>query len=382
MPNTVTSELQTSLERVTGGSSLSLCLGLPDPQLFGYRELREVAAEVLCEEGTALQYGSPESRLKQHIVKMMRRRNVVCREEEVFLTTGAQQGLSLLGQLLLPEAGLPVLVEEAVYPGFRQAIGPRTPQLVEVTTSTSEGIDLGRLANLFRSGIHPAFLYTMSVGHNPLSHSMNAEKKAGLVQLAQQYGCPIVEDDVYGFLQYERETASPLRALDGNNVFYVGSFSKILAPALRVGWIVAPRIHMNALAALKEGSDINTATLSQRLVCRYLDSHSLSGRLDKVCNIYKNRRDVMQKALEMSFDERSRWQIPAAGFFFWLESERFRDTQSLLTKALASGVSFVPGRAFTSNGTHRCDHAIRLSFSFCPTELIPQAVDTISRVAA
>lgn len=374
------SDLQRSLERTNNTSILQLALGLPSPEIFPREELSELAATLLHHDAHALQYGPPEIELKRHIVELMRLRRVSCNEDEICITTGAQQALSLLAQLLLRHSGDSIMVEKAIYPGFRQAITVLAPTLVTIPSQGDCSIDTCTAERLLQKMLlPPAFLYSMSVGHNPLSTTMTERERSALVNFALRHNIPIVEDDVYGFLQYDGESSPPLRALGGNSVFYVGSFSKIIAPALRVGWIVAPKSCVKTLNFLKEGSDINTSTLAQRIVCRYLDRCTFSTRVDCLRDHYRKRRDLMNRALTRYFPTGMRWRVPAAGFFFWTEFESGADTRVLLEQALLRDVAFVPGIAFATTDSSDCRSAMRLSFSNCAVELIDEA---IARIAA
>ncbi len=370
------SALQCSLERANIPGMLPLALGMPAPELFPCDELRESAAAILRDGRPALQYGFPERRLKVHIAEIMGWRGVRCTEDEVVLTSGAQQGLTLLAQLLLPRPRA-VLVDDAVYPGFRQAISVYSPRLLAVPVSSNGTAEIERAHWGWRKGEQPAFYYAISAGHNPLGTTMTAAQEAEVVDFAHRHGMFIVEDDVYGLLQYDQAPRLPLAALDRESVFYVGSFSKILAPSLRVGWIIAPVEFGPTLAVLKEASDINTATLSQRIVCHYLDTYSLQSRIQRLKQHYRERRDAMHNALLRHLPARTQWHKPSAGFYFWIEDEWLGDTTELLAAALAGGVSFVPGRAFAA-GSRSYDHSVRLSFSNCPLASIDEAVRKIA----
>lgn len=374
------SALQRALERAHDPQVLSLALGLPAPEMFPSDELGIAAGDGLLQGRTALQYGIPEQRLKGHVVELMRRRGVECAEDEIILTTGAQQGLSLLAQLLLPGTENAIMVEEAVYPGFRQAVEPYCPTLVPIPIDLSCGIDIETAERVLRNRPRPAFLYTMSAGHNPLSLTMSADARQALVDLSLRHDLPIVEDDVYGFLQYDECPAPPLCSLSRDSVFYVGSFSKILAPALRIGWIVAPRDCITTLSVLKEGSDINTGTLAQRIVCRYLDSYSLPDHIERLRSEYKVRRDAMHAALLKSFPSGVHWRRPSAGFYFWVESDSFGDTTELLEDALKQRVAFLPGAAFSVASNQQYNRAMRLNFSHCCAQTIHQAVTRIATI--
>src|SRR5438876_2694463 len=233
------STIQQLLAVATQPGILSFALGLPAAELFPSAAYGRAAAHVLATQPHALQYGMPCEPLKHTIVQLMARRGVVCRPEQIFLTNGAQQGMSLLSRLLLDSHAL-VLVEETVYSGILQAIEPLQPKLLTVPVDPETGMDLDAVEAYVGSKHRPAFIYAISDGHNPLGVSLSLEKRRRLVELARRYGVPILEDDAYGFLCYDGESLPPLRALESDWVFYIGSFSKILAPALRTGWLIVP----------------------------------------------------------------------------------------------------------------------------------------------
>jgi 2-aminoadipate transaminase len=361
---------------------LSLALGMPAPELIPLRDLGDALDAILTTGPEALQYGVPQWQLKEQIVDLMRHRGVNCSPDEVFLTTGAQQGLYLAAKLLLLDRTPSVAVEELVYPPFLQAIVPHNPKLVSIPVDSVTGIDLDALRDAMLAGPRPAFLFTTSTGHNPLGLTMSAKTKAALVDLAAQFQVPIVEDDVYGFLQYDGTNAEPLRQLEPEWVFYVSSFSKIIAPGLRVGWMLVPPACMPALSSLKEGLDLDTATFSQRLVSQYLSSCRILDHIEHLCAEYRVRRDAMHASLLEHFSARAKWTRPSAGIFFWVEAESFGDTSSLLQAALSEGVAFVPGEAFCAARDARHRDAMRLNFSRWPRPTIEMAVSRIARAVA
>ncbi len=377
IPQREPSALQVALERARDPGIVSLALGLPSPEVLPSRELAEASAAVLGDPGS-LQYGLPEAALKGHIVELMRLRGVACGEDEVFVTTGAQQGLSLLAQLLLPASDGSVLVEDGLYPGCRQALELRSARMVPLPVSIGWGVDVQAAARHLRAGLRPAFLYTVPVGHNPLGFTMAAGARRELVEFAARHRVPVVEDDVYGFLQYDGAPAPPLRQTGGERVFYVGSLSKIVAPALRLGWIIAPRDTVPTLSVLREASELNTASLGQRIACRYLGSVSMPQRLERLRSHYRSRRDAMQRALSRQMPSGTKWLAPSAGFFFWVQGAVLGDSAVLLEEALRRRVAFVPGSAFDVHGDGRYGDAMRLSSSHCSTSLIEEGVDRLA----
>jgi 2-aminoadipate transaminase len=374
------SELQEMLVIASRPGILSFALGLPAPELFPVAQFAEATTQVLLNDGRALQYGPPFGPLKSHIVSLMSQRNVICSEEEIFLTSGAQQGLNLLVRLLLNPGGQ-VLLEEFAYTGFQQVIEPYEPQVLTVSTNPETGMDIDGVAALLRDGARPAFIYTVSDGHNPMAVSLSADKRASLVELARCYNVPIIEDDPYGFLFYEDKMAPPMKALSEDHVLYVGSFSKILAPGVRVGWIVAPASLLDKLAVLKEATDINTSTFSQRSVSAYLDGGYLPTHLQMLRREYGARRDAMLHAISKHFPRASRSMKPTGGVFIWVELPETIDTTKLLKAALEKErVAFIPGAAFAVGTVLAANHCMRLNFSNCSVSLIEDGIARLGRV--
>jgi 2-aminoadipate transaminase len=376
------SAIQDMLQNITRPGILSLALGLPAAEFFPTEGMAKAAARVLAEQPGALQYGSSLRPLREQVVALMARRGVKCTPEQVFLTTGAQQGMSLLVRLLL-ESGQPVLLEDRVYSGFQQVLDPFEPRRLVVRTEARTGIDVDAVEALLRAGERPAFLYTMSDAHNPLGLSLSAEKRARLAALAREYRMPIIEDDAYGFLQYEAETLPPIRAHEEQWVYYVGSFSKVLAPALRVGWLVVPETLVSRLATVKESSDIDTTTFTQRMILAFLESGQLEEHLVRLRREYRERRDALVRALEVHLPPGSTWTRPACGMFVWVELPEGSDTTALLARAVeVEKVAFLPGQAFTVAGGRSASHCMRLNFSNCEPALLEEAVMRLGRALA
>ena len=219
--------------------TLSLAAGLPTPEALPAPEYAVALHEVLAADPSALQYRPPYAPLKEQIAALMAERGVRCRSEQIVLTTGAQQAIGIAAKLFLDPGGA-VLTEEAIYPGVSQAIAPFAPNVVTVGTDPESGMDVGQLDARLASGTRPAFVYAMADGHNPCGVGLSRTKRWQLVELARRHRVPIVEDDAYGFLGCEADHPPPLRALDDEWVIYVGTFSKTIAPALRLGWMVLP----------------------------------------------------------------------------------------------------------------------------------------------
>jgi 2-aminoadipate transaminase len=373
-----TSGLREVMELASRPGVLSFAVGLPATELFPREALAEATARVLRAEPAALQYALPLHELKERIVELMALRGVRCRPEQIFLTSGAQQAMDLLAHLLLDPGGQ-VALEEASYDGMRLAVRRFEPRILAVPTSADEGIDVDAVAALLAKGARPAFFYLIPESHNPLGVSLPLESRRRLVELARNHRVPLIEDDTYGFLG-GAETLPALRALDEEQVFYVGSFSKILAPALRVGWTVVPEPLIPRLSMLKHASDVDTATLSHRAVAAFLAAGHLPGHVEMLRREYRRRRDAMLAALAAHMPAGTRWNRPEGGFYLWVELPRSLDATALLRVAAETEqVAFAPGVAFGATGTSDLRHCLRLSFGNCSPEQIEEGIQRLGR---
>ncbi len=374
------SALQTMLTRSAEPGVLSLALGLPAPELFPAAGLSTAAARVLAEDPVALQYSPPFRPLKRQVVALMAERGVECSEEQVFLTAGGQQCMSLLTRLLLNPGGT-LLTERLCYTGFQQAVEPFQPEILTVPTDLDTGIDVDAVEALLAAGERPAMIYVVTDGNNPLGVSVSAEKRRRLVELAREHRAPILEDDAYGYFQYLDDPLPPMRALDDRWVLYMGTFSKIFAPALRVGWLVVPEALVRPLGIVKEATDINTSTFTQRVISAYIDDGLLPAHLETLRREYGARRDAMDAALREHLGGAARWRTPTAGVFTWVELPEGTDATAILATALdTEGVAFFPGSAFAVGGDGYAANCLRLNFSHCGPARIHEGVARLGRV--
>lgn len=364
---------------------ISFAVGTPATDLLPAAELAEAAARVLAESGRrALQYGVPSPALKAHVVDLMAARGVACREEQVFLTAGAQQGMDLLARLLLDPGGA-VVLEDPCYEGIRLAVRGLSPCVLTVPVDLQDGLDPDALETRLALGPRPAFVYLVAEGHNPVGASLAAARRERVVELAGRFGVPVLEDDVYGLLRLDGDDGGaspappPLRALDDRWVLYLGSFSKILAPSLRVGWIVAPAELVARLSTLKHAADVDVSTLGQHVAARYLDSGGLPAHLERLRAEYRRRRDAMLGALERSLPEGCRWSRPRAGIFVWVELPAGADSSLLLERSIEEGVAFCPGEAFAAGDPEPLRRCLRLSYADNPPERIEEGVARLAR---
>jgi len=331
---------------------------------------------------SVLQYGLPHAALKRQIVELMAMRGVDCDPEQVLLTTGAQQGMDLVARLFADASGA-VLLEQTVYEGIHLALRGPAPRLLTVPARPDSGLDVEAVAAWLASGVQPRFLYAIPTGHNPLGVTLADERRRRLVELAREGGLPVLEDDAYGFLSYEGTPPPALRALDERWVLYLGSFSKILAPALRGGWLVVPPELVGPLATLKHGADIDTPSLSHHVISAYLETGDLPGHLAMVRAEYRRRRDLMLECLADELPPGACWSRPEAGMFVWVELPGGLDTAELLESAIERhGVAWCPGQAFAVGGGQHAAHCMRLCFTAAPPAQIAEGIKRLGRALA
>lgn len=373
------SVLRQMLAVVSRPGILSFAGGLPAPDLFPTADYSAALSRVLATDAGALQYGPPFQPLKHHIVNLMAERGVECTPEQVFLTTGAQQALDILTRLLLDSEGQ-VMLEETVYTGIRQVVAPRQAEVLPICTNLETGIEVDDVIDYLETGAMPAFLYVIPDAHNPLGVSVSLEKRRRLAEVAGEFGLPIIEDDPYGFLSYDGRCLPPVRAFNGSHVFYVGSFSKIMAPSLRLGWLIGPEALMPKLTVIKEAGDLESSALTQRAVAAYLDAGHLPAHLARLQAEYRTRRDTMLAALARYFPAPVTWTYPRAGMFIWVKLPESVDAGALLETAVErERVAFIPGHAFAHPGV-KANHYMRLNFSNCCLADIEQGIERLGRV--
>jgi 2-aminoadipate transaminase len=359
---------------------ISFASGLPAPDMLPLEALQACFDAVLTRDGaTALQYGPPYPPLKEALVEHMARLGVHARPEEIFITTGAQQALDVLTRLLV-DKGAPVVIEETVYTGISQALVSQGARIDVVPTSLQSGIDVDAVARRFESGPRPRLLVAVPDFHNPLGVSLRDDKRERLIELGQRFRVPIIEDNPYSLLRFDSQIIPALKSLDeAGGVIFVGSFSKLLAPALRLGWIVAPVQLIEKLTVLKETADLETSALTQRVVAEFYQRGLLDQHLARVRQAYSERLAAMQAALAREMPREVRWSTPEGGIFLWLSLPDGCDAWTLLDEAVErEQVTFIPGAAFGQAG--RNANAMRLNFSNALPQQIDEGITRLARV--
>ncbi|MFJ5780246.1 PLP-dependent aminotransferase family protein [Streptomyces sp. NPDC093094] len=334
--------------------------GLPAPELFDRRGIATAFHEVLEQTpARALQYSTTEGEpsLRAALAERVTRRGLPTGADDLLITTGSQQALSLLATALL-DPGDTVLVEDPCYLAALQVFGLAGARVVAVPTD-ADGVDPQALAELVRSE-RPKLLYTVPTFQNPTGRTMPAGRRAAVADVAARHGLWIVEDDPYGELRYDGEPVPWIASCEGaaDRTVLLGSFSKIMAPGLRIGWLRAPASLRRACAVAKQAADLHTPTLNQLAAARYLDV--LDAHVVRVRAVYAERRDAMVAGLPAALPEGSVWTRPEGGMFLWARLPASYDTTALLPEVVRHDVAYVPGAPFYASDPDRS--ALRLCF--------------------
>ncbi len=358
---------------------ISLAGGLPASEYLPVDEFRACMEAVLLRDGSrALQYSPQYMPLREWITGYMRSRGVACKVEQVFITNGSQQGLALLSRLFL-DSGQVAVTEEVVFTGIQQVTAGRGAEVLTVPTDSRTGADIYALDSAFRHYPKPRFAVLVPDFHNPLGVSLTEEKRAQAASLAAEYGVPIIEDDPYSPLRFEGDPLPPIKAFDDcGYVFYLGSFSKMLAPALRLGWIVAPENLIPKITVLRESIDLESSTLTQRAVFEFLDRGLLEGHLKRLNQVNRERCTVLLESLQTHFGDSASWTVPAGGLFSWVTLRENLNTWQLFEEAVKQKVAYIPGAAFAVHGGH--ENTMRLNFSNVQPDMIQEGVKRLSQV--
>ncbi len=368
---------------------ISFAGGLPAPEVFPVERFKEACHKVLTEQAaSALQYGATEGYepLRELIATNMSRYGIKAKVENVLITSGSQQALDLIGKLFI-NAGDRVLVEAPTYLGALQAFNIYRAEYESVPIDEN-GLRTDLMEEPLRSG--PKFMYVLPNFQNPAGTTLSEVRRHELVLLADRFGIPIVEDDPYGQLRYEGEHLPPLVVLDRENlrrdngysignVIYLSTFSKTLAPGLRLGWIVAPPEVISKLVQLKQGTDLHTSTFTQFVSYEVARDGFLDKHVKLIRQIYRERRDVMLQALQEFFPPEVTWTHPHGGLFLWVTLPPGLDIKAILKSALEQNVAFVPGDSFYANDGPNHDGGegsrhMRLNFSNAAPEQIREGI--------
>ena len=373
------SEIREILKVTQRPEVISFAGGLPAPELFPVRRLAAATQQVFEEEGTrALQYSTTEGHppLRRKIAERMKASwGAVVTPEQVLVTSGSQQGLDLTGKLFLDEGDV-VLCESPTYLGALSAWNVMRPRWVEVSTD-DDGMDPAALEAKLRAHPNAKAIYVIPTFQNPSGRTWSLERRRRFMEVVDRHDVWVVEDNPYGELRLEGESVPSLKSLDTKGrVVALGTFSKVFCPGLRIAWVAADLSVIEKLVILKQGADLQTATLSQLQVNRYLEENDLDADIAKIIPVYRERRDAMLSALEKEMPPGVRWTRPQGGLFLWMTLPANLNARTLLDECVRQNVAFVPGGAFFPNGGN--ENTLRLNYSNMPIERIREGVKRLA----
>jgi 2-aminoadipate transaminase len=367
---------------------ISFAGGLPAPDVFPIEKFKEAAEIVLSEMGEgALQYGTTEGYqpLREMIARNATKYGIQISADNVLITTGSQQALDLIGRIFI-NSGDRILVESPTYLGALQAWNAYGVKYVTIPLD-DDGMRTDLLESRLRTGLK--FIYVLPNFQNPTGVTLTSERRKELIEISNAYGVPILEDDPYGQLRYEGEHLPPVVVFDdeirakevpvySGNVIYTSTFSKILAPGLRLAWVVAPVDVIKKLVQAKQGSDLHTSTLTQFIAYQIANSAWMKTHIQTIRRVYKERRDVMLQTLEEYMPEGVNWTKPKGGLFLWVTLPGNCDTTEMFDKAVAAKVAYVPGESFFPLGGGK--NTMRLNFSYSKPETIQEGIKRLAKM--
>jgi len=355
--------------------------GLPAPDVFPVEEFTQACIRVMRDHGAeALQYGSTDGYvpLREMIARHTSQYGIKITIDNILITSGSQQALDLIGKIFI-NRGDRILVESPTYVGALQAWNAYGAEYVTVP-SDEDGMIIEKLEEALRTG--PKFIYVLPNFQNPTGVTMSLERRYKLVEIADRYGVPIIEDDPYGQLRFEGEHLPTVEVIDDKirdqngfyhgNVIYLSTFSKTLAPGIRLAWVIAPPEVIRKLISAKQGVDLHTSTFNQIVTYEVARGGFLSKHVCHINDVYRERRDIMLDALEKNMPPGVTWTHPKGGLFLWVKLPVGFNSTEILKDAIEQKVAFVPGNSFHPNGGG--ENTMRLNFSYSNPDLIREGI--------
>ena len=383
LKNMKPSEIRELLKYATNKNLISFGGGMPNPETFPMADLKSIMDDVMNQYGTmALQYGNTGglNELRTEIVRLVREtENIKSSESQVLVTAGSQQGLYELAKILV-NPGDAIITEEPTYVGAISAFDANEADMHSIPMDENglktELVE-AEIKKLISKGKKPKFIYTIPTFQNPTGVTMSLDRRRHLIEISQKYQVPLVEDNPYGELRYDGERIPSLKSLD-TDVIYLGTFSKIMCPGLRMGFTVAPESFISRVNLLKQALDLSSSTFSQFVAWQYLARDEVKKQIPKTIKLYRRKRDTMFKALEHYFPEGSSWSKPLGGMFLWATVDSRINTTDMLQDAIQDGVAYVSGNAFSPARNQA--NSMRLNFTFSEDEQIYEGIRRLASV--
>jgi len=376
------SEVRELLKLVETSDIISLAGGLPNPKTFPKEIIRDILVEIMEKYADkALQYGTTKgfTPLRETLMKWLGKRYGISQDNDIMITSGSQQALDLIGRVFLNPGDI-VVVEAPTYLAALQAFNFYEPQYIQIPLD-DEGMKVEileeKLKELKSQGKKVKVVYTVPTFQNPAGVTMNEDRRKYLLELASEYDFIVVEDDPYGELRYSGNPEKKIKALDNEGrVIYLGTFSKILAPGFRIGWMVGDPGIIRKMEIAKQSTDLCTNVFGQVVAWRYVDGGYLEKHIPEIRKFYKPRRDAMLEALEEFMPEGVKWTKPEGGMFIWVTLPDGIDSKKMLERAIKKGVAYVPGEAFYA---HRdVKNTMRLNFTYVDEDKIMEGIKRLA----
>jgi DNA-binding transcriptional MocR family regulator len=359
---------------------ISFAGGLPAPELFPIVDMEQVCKRVLQEDGrAALQYSATDGYLplREKIAKRTTKLGFTAEAKDILITAGSQQGLDFSAKIFINEGDV-IICESPSYLGALSAFRAYQPKFVEIPMD-EDGMIMEELEKALAAYPDTKFIYTIPDFQNPTGRTMSLERRKRLMELATHYDIPVVEDNPYGELRFEGEIMPSLKCFDPNNlVILLGTFSKILAPGMRLGWVIASPEILQKYNVAKQGADLQCSSIAQREVNVFMDMFDLEAHINKIIKVYGARKNLMVETIKKEFPAHSTCTNPVGGLFAWATFPKEIDAAVLLKKALEQKVAFVPGEPFYPNGGN-ANHC-RLNYSCMSEEKIVEGITRLGKV--
>lgn len=374
------SEIRELLKLTAQPDIISFAGGLPAPELFPVEEIAKVSHDLVLKEGRQLlQYATTEGRptLRAKIAKRMADKyNTKVAPDDILITTGSQQCLDFVGKLFLDPDDV-VLCESPSYLGALNAFNAYQPKFVEVPTDNG-GLIPEELDKILETTPNCKFIYVIPDFQNPTGRTWSMERRQKFMEVVNKHNLPVVEDNPYGELRYEGEILPSLKSLDTKGlVMFLGTFSKIFCPGLRLGWVAAEHSLLTEFVKIKQSADLHTSNFDQGVADAYMDAYDLDEHVKEIVALYKHRRDLILKSMEEYFPAGTEWTHPEGGLFLWLTFPEGVSARKVLSKCIEMKVAGVIGDAFYPN--QKTDRSMRINYSNMPDDRIVEGIKRMAK---
>ncbi len=378
------SEIRELLKLTARPEIISFAGGLPNPDAFPFDTVEMLTQKVVREDGReALQYGTTEGvqSLRKGIAERLNAKGADINYDNVLITHGSQQGLTILSNALIDKNDL-IFLSDPTYLGAVSAFRENQAKMQAVALN-GDGMDLDdleeKLLHAHKQNNRIKFIYVMPTFHNPTGVTMPEENRKRLVDIAEDRDVIIVEDDPYSELRYKGEDIKPIKSFDKNGrVVYLGTFSKVLCPGFRIAWMVAEHELLNKFTLAKQPLDLCTNTFGQCVASRYINDGYIDTHIEKIKAIYSEKLDIMLGAMEDHFPEWATWTKPEGGMFTWVTLPEKFDAKEMFPRAIEEKVAYVNGAAFSPDSG--CKNNMRLNFSYSTNEEILTGIQRLAKV--